>query len=351
MKFKIGDRVQTKLNRTLGTVRRIRDGMVAVETDDTSKGVPLPIFDIQRGLFLSEDAWEKISPSKIVITSDGKTTLARLYDCKRVIRRAEAKCSPEDTYDFATGANLAYDRLMRPETLTASVKPYAEPDKSTTLKYKVGDKITARGTVCGISGPGTIVEVDAKSSLCNYCVSFDVQPGARIWAYTGSVESLAEPARPTTPANKYDAMSDDDLVCAVCGMGLCSAATSGIRHADCPFKNTPAYNSPTVNCTDFLHAHPEFRPVLVQYLADEDAAKEPKPEPKPVKHLYSGKVVCVETHDDFTVGKVYTFKDGKVTDDSWTRRPMSSFVAESLEDWNSRYCYSVARFVEYKGEA
>ena len=285
MKFNIGDRVQTKLTRTPGTVRRIRDGMVAVETDDPNDGVPLPGFEIPHGLFLPEDAWEKISPSKIVITSNGKTTLARLYDCKRVIRRAEAKCSPEDTYDFATGANLAYDRLMRPETLTASVKPYAEPSKL------------------------------------------------------------------TAPANKYDAMSDDDLVFAVCDIGMCSASKFNIRHADCPLKNTPACNSPTTKCPDFLHAHPEFRPVLVQYLLDEDAAKEPKPEPKPVKHLYSGKVVCVETHDDFTVGKVYTFKDGKVTDDSWTRRPMSSFVAESLEDWNRDQGNYLARFVEYKGEA
>ena len=272
MKFKIGDRVQTKLSRTPGTVRRISNGLVAVETDDPNGGVPIPIFEIQHGLFLSADEWEKITPSKIVITSDGKTTLARLYDGNRVIRRAEAKCSPEDTYDFATGAGLAYDRLM-------------------------------------------------------------------------------QPARPTAPTNKYDAMSDDGLVFAICNMGTCSAAISCIRHADCPLKNTPAYNSPTTSCTDFLHAHPEFRPVLVQYLLDEDAAKEPKPEPKPVKHLYSGKVVCVETHDDFTVGKVYTFAQGKVTDDSWTRRPMSSFVAESLEDWNSRCGDCIVRFVEYKGEA
>ena len=272
MKFNIGDRVQTKINRTPGTVRRIINGLVAVETDNPCDGVPLPGFEIQRGLFLSADAWEKISPSKIVITSNGKTTLARLYAGDRVIRRAEAKCSPEDTYDFAAGANLAYDRLM-------------------------------------------------------------------------------QPSRPTTPANKYDAMSDDDLVCAICDMGLCSASASDIRHADCPFKNTPAYNSPTTQCSGYLRAHPEFRPVLVQYLADEDAAKEPKPEAEQIKHLYSGKVVCVETHDDFTVGRVYTFAQGKVTDDSWTRRPMNNYVAESLEDWNSRCGDCLARFIEYKGES
>ena len=272
MKFNIGDRVQTKINRTPGTVRWARDGMVAVETDNPSKGVSLNGFDISHGLFLSEDEWEKIPHEKIVIKRDGKTTHALLYSGKCVIRHAEANCAPEDTYDFATGADLAYDRLM-------------------------------------------------------------------------------QPSKPTAPANKYDAMSDDDLVCAVCGMGLCSAAISDIRHADCPFKNTPAYNSPTTSCNDFLHAHPEFRPVLVQYLADEDAAKEPKPEPKPVKHLYSGKVVCVETHDDFTVGKVYTFALGKVTDDGLARRPMSSYVAESLEAWNQDQGDFIARFIEYKGVA
>ena len=41
MKFNIGDRVQTKLNRTPGTVRLISYDMVAVETDDPNDGVPL----------------------------------------------------------------------------------------------------------------------------------------------------------------------------------------------------------------------------------------------------------------------------------------------------------------------
>lgn len=217
------------------------------------------------------------------------------------------------------------------------------------MKFNIGDKLHISGDI----------EITGEQTHNNGSYSYNTNMGVTFPAYVleklvctaASVKPYAEPARPTAPANKYDAMSDNDLVFAVCDMGTCSASASDIRHADCPLKNTPAYNSPTTKCTDFLHAHPEFRPVLVQYLVDENAAKEPKPEPRPFKELYSGKVVCVETHDDFTVGKVYTFVQGKVTDDSWTRRPMSSFVAESLEAWNSRYCYSVARFVEYKGEA
>ena len=194
MKFNIGDRVQSISTKRRGTVRGISGCLVAVELDDQTSGVPLPKFGIANGLFLMEEDYEKISTNKILITSDGKTTLARLYDGEKVTRSAETKCSPTDTYDFATGANIAYDRLMRP----------TDAPQTSTVKQK---------------------------------------------------------------------------------------------------------------------------------------------------QIYNGKVVCVETHDDFTVGKVYAFTGGKVTDDSWTRRPMSSYVAESLEDWNSRCGDCIVRFVEYKGEA
>lgn len=49
---------------------------------------------------------------KVVITSDGKTTLARLYDGNKVVQRAEAVCSPDDKFDFSVGAKLAMERLM-----------------------------------------------------------------------------------------------------------------------------------------------------------------------------------------------------------------------------------------------
>lgn len=66
---------------------------------------------------------------KIVITTDGTETLARLYDGEKVVKTATAKCSPDDTFDFATGARLAYDRLMGDDK--ATVDP---------LKIKVGKK-------------------------------------------------------------------------------------------------------------------------------------------------------------------------------------------------------------------
>jgi len=52
---------------------------------------------------------------KIVITTDGKTTLARLYEDNKVVKRAEAKCCPSDTFNFQTGAELAMSRVFEPE--------------------------------------------------------------------------------------------------------------------------------------------------------------------------------------------------------------------------------------------
>ena len=50
--------------------------------------------------------------NKIVITTDGTETLARLYDGNKVIKTATAKCSPDDKFDFETGATIAFDRLF-----------------------------------------------------------------------------------------------------------------------------------------------------------------------------------------------------------------------------------------------
>lgn len=50
--------------------------------------------------------------NKIVITSDGEKTLARLYDGKKVIKTATAKCSHDDKFSFETGAKIAFERLF-----------------------------------------------------------------------------------------------------------------------------------------------------------------------------------------------------------------------------------------------
>lgn len=75
------------------------------------------------------------------------------------------------------------------------------------------------------------------------------------------------------------------------------------------------------------------------------------PEPEKAEPEYLNmRVVCVESHDDFTVGKVYEFADGKVRDDSGVPRLSSSFKAKTLDEWNRRFGGSRAKFIEFKGE-
>ena len=52
------------------------------------------------------------STKKIVITTDGKTTTAKMYDGKSCIKVSESRCCPSDTFDFQTGAEIAFNRLF-----------------------------------------------------------------------------------------------------------------------------------------------------------------------------------------------------------------------------------------------
>ena len=52
------------------------------------------------------------STKKIVITTDGKTTTAKMYCGKSCIKVSESRCCPSDAFDFQTGAEIAFNRLF-----------------------------------------------------------------------------------------------------------------------------------------------------------------------------------------------------------------------------------------------
>lgn len=81
------------------------------------------------------DLWKP--QEKIVITSDGRVTEARMFDGKTLLKSAVATCSPDDAFDFATGAKIAVDRLLAeskpvsdsaPQYLTADAICFREVD-------------------------------------------------------------------------------------------------------------------------------------------------------------------------------------------------------------------------------
>lgn len=64
---------------------------------------------------------------KIVITTDGTTTRATLYDGHKLIREAKAICSKEDTFKFETGAKIAFERLTAKPAVEAKPKKELKP--------------------------------------------------------------------------------------------------------------------------------------------------------------------------------------------------------------------------------
>lgn len=128
-KFNVGDKVKVKLGIAAGEEymsagdKRI-DGCLVISEMADKAGTVVTIAEVlELGTYtryhIAEDHWfwadgmfEGLADNhKIVITHDGKTTTARLFNGKELIKKAEAKCSPDDKFDFMVGAKLAMERL------------------------------------------------------------------------------------------------------------------------------------------------------------------------------------------------------------------------------------------------
>ena len=124
MKYKVGDKVRIvskwgdgcrqnsngEMDKWLGKV------MTIISVDYDRECYKMKEDKSERdgyGWFWYENSIEGLArENKIVITLDGEKTLARLYDGNKVIKTATARCSPDDDFDFETGATIAFDRLF-----------------------------------------------------------------------------------------------------------------------------------------------------------------------------------------------------------------------------------------------
>lgn len=125
MKYKVGDRVriktelkrQTRSGVLLNPKMRKWAGRVMTIESVTSHTYRM-LEDIGElcpgeGWFWDEDWIEgRANDFKIVITTEGDTVFARLYEGKKVLEEAKATCSKDDKFVFGTGAQLAFDRLL-----------------------------------------------------------------------------------------------------------------------------------------------------------------------------------------------------------------------------------------------
>lgn len=115
-KFNVGDKVigNKKANRYGYT----REGWIGTVTEVFN--TPMYGYDFRaigpcggedQEFGLEEECFDLIPTDKIVITTDGKTTTAVLYDGKKRIKEAKAVCAPDDEFDFNKGAAIALERL------------------------------------------------------------------------------------------------------------------------------------------------------------------------------------------------------------------------------------------------
>ena len=122
MKFKVGDKVRIRedlvVGRTYGGITNYSflsetDGHLGVQTivNITNSGN----YRLNKATFIYsgemlEPVEEEVS-EKLVIYRNGNKTIAKYYKGDETFE-AEAKCSPEDEYDFKTGTELAMNRVM-----------------------------------------------------------------------------------------------------------------------------------------------------------------------------------------------------------------------------------------------
>jgi len=121
-KFKVGDRVRVvglcdgiNLNGMTGTVKLIRDSKYTPMGVEFDKKFYVGHDFLGRGKYghcrwCEESSLELIKDETIVIYRKGNKVIA--LD-KSTGKKAVAKCSPDDEFNFKTGAKLAFERLTR----------------------------------------------------------------------------------------------------------------------------------------------------------------------------------------------------------------------------------------------
>lgn len=215
MKYKVGDKVIVRkwddMEREFGVDRHgdINAKCIFVTGMRQFCGKTLTIQSITRqgnytvketAFIFSEDTFEKNNTQKIVITTDGVETLARLYEGDKVVKKATAKCSPDDTFDFNVGAKIAFERLMNDVGKWRVVH----------RKPKVGDYIRLVIASFSFNKIGDILKVDnvyKESSVMVLAKNHPretMAPASKEWMYTSNEFEVVEPVNNAVEEKKEE---------------------------------------------------------------------------------------------------------------------------------------------------
>lgn len=119
-KFKVGDKVRIldgsniedytgdfvgSMSKLVGEVREV------IEVFNGRYGNRVSYLLEDAGGFIWDERGLEFVQPKIIITTNGKTTTARLFEGKQLVKTAKSKCHSGDEFDFNIGASIALERL------------------------------------------------------------------------------------------------------------------------------------------------------------------------------------------------------------------------------------------------
>lgn len=327
-KFKAGDRVRVKvfeerpftwncdgkMDHMMGKVYEIKT------TDNTSYSIYDEKHD--REWTFDEKHLEPVNEC-IVIYRNGSETIA-LDKCTG--KKAVAKCSPDDTYDFYTGAQLAFERLTGTEK--KEQEPVLKPTYFNGYVECVSNEYAGSKTVRDFTIGKVYKVVDGRIKSDSGHKGLQKKSVEEICkAYGNTFKELKKVKR---LAQVGDCVLIDNA-CAASGYSNFDIVLieNVSEAAGCIKRYVKGENLST--------GKPTGRIIDTEYVVLEGY--------EPAKKLYNGKVVCVEAKPNiglYTAGKIYQFKDGLITADNGKEYPTCKQVYD-FADWEN---WTTSKFIE-----
>lgn len=212
-KYKIGDKIKIKKDTNV-TGKFLKGGMTGNVIELLKNGVCVEFDDDINGHSGSDgkgkcghcwcvrfDDIEHINDNKIVITTDGTETLARLYEGNKVVKRATAKCSPDGTFNFETGAKIAFDRLVENKPV--------DKWRVVNRRAKAGDFIRLKEASFSFTKKGDIMRVAEVDDNACYVRNDEhphpakTRPNGHLWNYIADEYEVVEPIETPEEKPKY----------------------------------------------------------------------------------------------------------------------------------------------------